>query len=222
MSSKLVLTQDDSHTLYSEKYKAHYHSIFGSIEESVHVFVSAGLYHLTRTGHKSLSIFEMGLGTGLNAYLSYLEATALGISIDYHAIESDPITLEDAISLNYPELLGHKGDPFIGMHKAEWGKRQILNDLFSLTKIKGHLEEYDHQVNYDLIYFDAFSPSSQAQLWQLEVHKPLYDALNIGGCLVTYCSKGSFRRMLIDLGYSIEKLNGPGKKREMLRATRLV
>lgn len=219
MSTSLLVTKDKSHTVYSEKYKAHYHSLFGSIEESTHVFISAGLYYIYRKGNTSPSIFEMGFGTGLNAYLALLESQRLGMSIHYDSIESDPLPPTISEELNYDRLLVDESPDsrFAQMHTCGWNQEYPIGD-FSLRKIRGQLDTYDYDRHYDLIFYDAFAPSCQPDLWTKSIHEPIYNALNSGGVLVTYCSQGQFRRMLQGLGYRIERLNGPGKKREMLRA----
>lgn len=220
MSTSLLVTKDKSHTVYSEKYRAHYHSLFGSIEESTHVFISAGLYFMYRKGNLTLSIFEMGFGTGLNAYLSLIDGYRLKISINYDSIESDPLAPSLVEELNYGHLLSpnQADDPrFTEIHTCPWEQENSIGD-FQLRKIKGNLADYSYDRMYDLVFYDAFAPSCQPQLWSEEIHQPIFAALNPGGVLVTYCSQGRFRRMLEGLGYRIERLNGPGKKREMLRA----
>ncbi len=219
MSTSLLVTKDKSHTVYSEKYKAHYHSLFGSIEESTHVFISAGLYHSYRNGNSAPSIFEMGFGTGLNAYLALLEADKLGMSLHYDTIESDPLSLSITEDLNYDLLLSdnQSDSRFKEIHTSTWNVEHTIGD-FVFRKIKGNLHSHTFDKHYDVVFYDAFAPSCQPNLWTEEVHLPIYKALNPGGILVTYCSQGQFRRMLEGLGYRIERLNGPGKKREMLRA----
>jgi len=218
------ITADQSNTLFSAKYGAHYHSLYGALEESIHIFISAGLYHAYRSGKSKVSIFEMGLGTGLNAFLTLLESQKLGIAIDYFAIESDPVPEEIFNSLNYSKLLqlGQEEEALFQLiHQISWDELHTLTDAFSLHKSHRKIETATLSAAYDIIYFDAFSPSSQPQLWEMELHKKLYNQLNVGGYLVTYCTQGAFRRTLEAIGYQIEKLNGPGKKREMMRATKV-
>ena len=216
----ILATKDDSHTLYSSKYGAHYHSIHGALEESIHIFISAGLYRAHRSGKTAVSIFEMGFGTGLNAYLTAIETKRLNISIDYSSIESDPITMSQAQNLNYPSLLNSNKAEFLRLHEFPWDNWQDLSSLFRIKKIKSNIEDYNPETKFDIIYFDAFAPSSQPHLWTEDIHTMFYNSLNPDGCLVTYCTQGAFRRMLEGLGYRIEKLDGPGKKREMLRAVK--
>ena len=222
MSTSLLVTKDNSHTVYSEKYKAHYHSLFGSIEESTHVFISAGLYKIYSKGVDQISIFEMGFGTGLNAFLTLLDAEQLKLAINYDSIESDPLDKSITKDLNYDYLLStNKSEDRLSiLHSSGWNEEISIGSQFKLRKLKGFIDEHQFDRTYDLIYYDAFAPSSQPELWTEKIHLPIYKALKPGGILVTYCTQGQFRRMLQNLGYGIERLNGPGKKREMLRATK--
>jgi len=222
LSNSILTTKDKSHTVYSEHFDAHYHSLFGAIEESVHVFISAGLFYKRKSTRTPLRIFEMGLGTGLNVLLTYLEAIDHNISIDYHAIESYPLTMAQAAQLNFPAVL-HRPElrPVLNaIHESEWDSSINLSDSFSFKKSKAKIQEFEDWLGYDLIYYDAFAPSCQQELWEKEIHSKLYNQLSPGGCLVTYCSQGAFRRILTSLGYRVERLNGPAKKREMIRATK--
>lgn len=214
----LIFSQDGSHSVFSTKYNASYHSIFGAIEESIHVFISAGLYYLFKSGLKSISVFEMGFGTGLNALLTLLESERLGLHIQYETIESDPLSSHLLDQLNYSELLACDPTLFYNLHACKWESAQKISDQFLLFKQQGKLQEILFTSKYDLIYFDAFAPSCQAELWSKEIHRKIFDQLNPGGVLVTYCTQGAFKRNLKEIGYRLEVLNGPGKKREMLRA----
>lgn len=220
--SELLLSKDGSHTIYSEKYNAHYHSIYGAIEESLHVFISAGLYNQYRRGLRSITIFEMGLGTGLNAYLSLLTANKLKIKVNYITVETDPITVSQADILNYSEEINEKSlETFTTLHSSAWAEKIELSPYFTFEKHKISIQDYDFKQSVDVIYYDAFAPSCQPELWEADIHTRLYDALNPYGTLVTYCAKGSFKRMLKSLGYKLEMLNGPNKKREMTRAVKI-
>jgi len=222
MSQSIHPSHDGSDTVFSDKYNAHYHSIFGAIEEAIHVFIAAGLFHFHKKGYSSLNILEMGFGTGLNAFLAYLEANRFNIQINYQTIESDPITKDIYESINYPEQLNINESPaFMKLHTSPWEESVIFNEYFTLTKYHNAIEKQVFNGGIDLIFYDAFAPTCQAHLWEEPIHKKLYELLNPGGALVTYCTKGTFRRMLEGLGYKIEKLNGPAKKREMMRATKI-
>ncbi len=214
-----IVSQDGSHTLYSDIHKAHYHSVFGALEESIHVFIIAGLYNLINKGYKHIRIFEMGLGTGLNAYLSWLECRKYDISIDYTAVESHPVDISSVEKLNYAEILNKEQLDFEKLHTCDWNKKLTLDDNFSIHKVHGSIEDMQFQEgSFDLIYWDAFAPSCQSFLWEEPIHSKIYNALDQYGVLVSYCSQGNFRRMLESVGYKTERLNGPGKKRQMIRA----
>lgn len=220
MSNTILTTEDNSHTLFSEHFGAHYHSIHGALEESSHVFISAGLYYQYQKKKTELRIFEMGMGSGLNLFMTYIEAMELDLRIHYHCIESQPISSKEAESLNFPDVLQrpHLRSVFNSFHDTTWEKDHVLAPNFTFRKSKVSIEEFNEFLKYDLIYFDAFAPSCQPELWLKPLHEKLYSQLDNLGCLVTYCSQGEFRRTLESVGYKIERLNGPGRKREMLRA----
>lgn len=156
----------------------------------------------------------MGFGTGLNAFLTYQECERLNVRVSYTGIETDPVDSTILDELNY-----FPDDPlFSSMHQSVWDTRHDLSDLFDYKKVNADVMTYDFDQKYDVIYYDAFAPQCQGQLWEAPLHQKIYDALNPYGVLVTYCAKGAFKRMLRSLGYKLESLNGPGKKREMIRA----
>lgn len=220
--NELINTQDGSHSLLSERFGVTYHSRYGAIQESRHVFIEAGLYFQAIQA-KELHILEMGFGTGLNAYLTLLVGDEKKLHISYEAIEAYPLTLEEANQLNYPQCLGvspaNEG-LFYKMHELSWGESHQLTTGFSLTKHLIKLENFKPGVAdyFHLVYFDAFSPSAQPELWEPPIWKKLYDAIAPGGALVTYCAKGMFKRNLRDAGFGVESLPGPPGKREMTRA----
>ena len=205
-------TEDNSPTLYSEQYKEHYHSTFGAINESEHIFINAGLKQISK---KKISIFEMGLGTGLNASLTLEYAIKNKLDIDYHTIEKHPIQKEIFNNLDY--ILESK-DKFLKLHNSPWETKTEITKQFSLHKYEADLKDYKHTNKYDLIYFDAFSPDIQAELWTKEVFEDILKHLNKDGILVTYSVKGIVKRALKSAGYKIEKIPGPKGKREILRA----
>lgn len=216
------ITADQSDTLFSSKYGAHYHSVYGALEESIHIYISAGLYHAYRSGKSKVSVFEMGFGTGLNSILTLIESQKLGMDVDYVAVESDPVPQDVVAELNYPKLFPNQmfEDFFHKMHQLSWDTSHKLTESFSLNKVQSKIEDTAFNKTFDIIYYDAFAPSCQPHLWEIDIQQKLYSLLNKGGHLVTYCTQGAFRRNLESLGYLIEKLNGPGKKREMIRATK--
>lgn len=216
---KIFESQDGSSSVFSEKFEVGYHSKYGAIQESRHVFIKAGL-HSKAIGRSSLSILEVGLGTGLNTYLSILEAERLGLCIEYTGIEPYPLPFELVEKLNFPEQLNSPRSYFEAIHKLEWGKRQDLSPHFSMKKIQGAIQEVSIPKKFDLIYYDAFSPRVQPELWEEEMMKKCHEALAEGGAMVTYCAKGDFKRTLRSIGFRVEVLKGPPGKREMTRAVR--
>lgn len=198
-----------------------YHSKYGAIQESQHVFLESGLYY-KMTGRKSLAVLEIGLGTGLNAFMTLLEAEKHGIQIDYTAVEAFPISLEEAEQLNYPALLesGEWQEQFLAIHQCEWNEPQRFSPHFTFTKLLRRFEELNFSETFDVIYFDAFAPGAQPELWEAPVMEIMYRSLQTGGVLTTYCAKGSVKRTLKSIGFEIEALPGPPGKREMTRAVK--
>lgn len=215
----MIISDDGSHTIEIPDSGITYHSRRGAVQESLHVFIEAGLnYVLNRTGQpQTLHIFEMGFGTGLNAFLTAIPTTEAGIPIHYTAVETHPLSLEEVALLNYSETLGHK-ELFQKLHEAYWNDAVHINDFFTLEKRRTTLAEFDTDQKFDLFYFDAFAPSAQPELWTKEIFEKLFYQMAPGGVLVTYCSKGDARRAMIAAGFTVKKLPGPPGKREMLRA----
>lgn len=219
MKLEIIKTADGSDTLYVQNIDEHYHSTFGAVQESMHIFIKAGLLACKKA---SLTVFEAGFGTGLNAWLTFLQSRKIGFNIRYFSIEKFPLPDEIVESLNYSEYLDEKADSFLQIHQTPWNEEIKLSDNFSLHKISGDLTTFDFRPipDIDLIYFDAFSPEKQPELWDLSIFNSLYTHTSRGGKLVTYCAKGSVRRSLIKAGYSTERIPGPPGKREMLRGTK--
>jgi tRNA U34 5-methylaminomethyl-2-thiouridine-forming methyltransferase MnmC len=187
----------------------------------MHVFINAGLLTCSKT---SLTVFEAGFGTGLNAWLTFLQSLKNGLKIRYYSIEKYPLSGEIYESLNYPFSLNEEEDAFLRIHLASWNDEVKLSDNFILHKIQGDLTNFDFTLiqDIDLIYFDAFSPEKQPELWDEAIFNSLYARTSLGGKLVTYCAKGSVRRSLIKAGFIVERIPGPPGKREMLRAVKLM
>lgn len=220
MDQKLVVSEDGSHTVFSKNFDAHYHSIYGALDESVHVFIQSGLFYQLQRGLKSISIFEMGFGTGLNAYLTYLETLRQQAKISYTGIEYYPVDLQLISELNFNGLVQpNHPEIFQSMHSSSWNAFHQFGEM-TFKKIKADIKTFDFESTYDVIYYDAFAPTCQGFLWEQEIQEKFYNALNPGGILVTYCAKGSFKRVLKSLGYQLQSLKGPGKKREMIRAVK--
>ncbi len=218
---KLIITSDGSHSVFSEKFNADYHSKHGAIQESQHVFIKSGLqYFLQNSQPETLRIFEMGFGTGLNAFLTFLEMQNSNVNIEYTAVEQYPLTEEVYTSLNYAELLvaeNHKFD-FLKMHECEWNIFCTISSKFALRKMNAQLQTLNHDQQYHLVFFDAFAHSAQPELWEAEIFSQLFNTMEAGGVLVTYSAKGQVRRNLQAAGFEVERIQGPPGKREMLRA----
>lgn len=216
MELQLQHTEDGSDTIYLPQLDEHYHSVHGAIQESQFVFIGHGLNLFS--GRKRVKIFEIGFGTGLNALLSLDFAMVHGVSVDYYAIEKYPLDESVYGHLNYTSAIGAYGMEFMSMHKAEWGVRTSVSDVFSITKIKADLTDANIGNGYDLVYQDAFAPDKQPEMWSADVFEKLYAAMNPNGVLVTYSAKGQVRRNMQAAGFTVERLPGPPGKREMLRA----
>ncbi|MCB0650406.1 MAG: tRNA (5-methylaminomethyl-2-thiouridine)(34)-methyltransferase MnmD [Saprospiraceae bacterium] len=216
---KVVTTQDGSHSLFSEQFGEFYHSRYGAIRESRHVFIEAGLFYKFGTGH-SLSILEIGFGSGLNAFITYLETMSREKFIYYEAVEAFPVPVEEAEKLNFPELLGAmpEKEVFNLMHQLDWDLVHEISPKFSLKKSLKKFEQITDNEVFDLIYYDAFAPATQPELWEIPILSLMYNALKPGGIFVTYSAKGSVKRNLRSLGFVVEDLPGPPGKREMIRA----
>lgn len=217
MPLKLIVTKDGSHTLEAAA-GVTYHSTFGALQESTHIFIDAGLRAL---GDLSpVRIFELGLGTGLNALLSLLEAADTGRPVIYETVETTPLPLSIIKELNYCRQLGRlEYEPvFEQLHTSSWETPHALHPAFTFFKTRRPAQGYLLRQPADLVYYDAFDPVTQPELWTPEIFKGLYAALAPGALLVTYSCKGAVQRALIAVGFRLEKLPGPPGKREMLRA----
>jgi len=219
--SNLFITEDGSHSIFSNRFGVSYHSKFGAVDEANHVFINSGL-RFKAVLQQKISILEIGFGTGLNAFVTLLEAKKRNLYIDYVGIEAYPISIQQAQQLNYSELFPLEDNPdlFLKLHQCPWNIQTQLNDHFSFEKILEKFEAINYANRFDIIYFDAFAPDAQPELWNDEILTKMYDALIPDGILVTYCAKGSVKRTLKRVGFSIEALPGPPRKREMTRATK--
>lgn len=222
MQRNLVITADGSHTVELPALNVSYHSRHGAIRESMHVYLEAGLTHFLRKSPApgACRIFEMGFGTGLNALLTVLDAEKLQQKICYTAVEAYPLEKSFTDQLNYCEQLSRPDlqPVFNQLHSAPWEEEIILTPFFTLKKIHADLNNFSPDQIFHLIYYDAFAPNAQPELWTEEIFKKLYQTLVPGGILVTYCSKGDVQRAMKAAGFRVEKLPGPPGKREMVRA----
>ena len=214
---KLEQTADGSYTLYVPELDEHYHSVKGALTESQHIFIDMGLKHSSVTAPH---ILEIGLGTGLNCVLTLLEAKESQRHVHYTGIERYPLNEEIIRKLNYPSIIGKEcEEDYFAIHQAPWEENVCLSPWFTLHKLEGDFTHYSFEQKYDIIYFDAFAPEKQPEMWEQSLFDNLYQVLNEGGILTTYCAKGVVRRMLQTAGFKVERLPGPpGGKREILRA----
>ncbi len=216
-------TQDGSHSVLSHQFGVSYHSKYGAVQETRHVFVEAGLFQQALT-KSDLHILDVGFGTGLNAYLTLLEAQKRNLSIRYDAIEKFPMPEEQVKQLNYADQIQASEEEknwFESLHQSSWGDWYTVTPGFELRKHKLDIQSVDFENQFDLIYYDAFAPTAQPELWEEPVMERMQRALVPGGVLVTYCAKGAFKRTLKGLGFEVETLQGPPGKREMTRAIRV-
>lgn len=217
MKRKIILTKDGSTTIQLLDWDEQYHSKNGAIQEANHVFIKQGL---TQLKLKEISILEIGFGTGLNAFITFLEAQKKNLHIDYVGVEAYPVAKNELDKMNYVDTLNAKEyeEVFSSMHQCNWNKKQTISSNFKLTKRKQQFEEITDENVFNLIYFDAFGAQVQPELWTEYIFKKMYNALKLNGILVTYSAKGSVRRAMQSVGFTVERLPGPPGKREMLRA----
>ncbi len=213
---EIIQTADGSSSLRSEKFGDTYHSINGAVQESQHVFIEHGLEYL-ETKQKHISILEYGFGTGLNCLLTWkriMESQEMSSAV--LTLEAFPLSLEVVKVLGYHHVFNLPA--FLDLHRLPWDRSHRMDDQFTFEKRRIRFEVFQSDQKYDLIYFDAFSPSSQPELWRKDFVYQVTEQIKEGGILVTYCAQGSFKRSLREFGLTVETLPGPPGKREMTRA----
>ncbi len=217
MKREIIITSDGSSTIHLPEWNEQYHSKHGAIQEAKHVFIKSGLSLFM---DKKISILEIGFGTGLNSFITFLEAPKFNLNINYVGVEAYPVAAEEIEKLNYvSELIAIDSKHiFNQMHKQEWEIKNELTPSFTFTKRKQFFNEIKDTNSFDLIYFDAFGARVQPELWTESIFKTMFNALKNDGVLVTYSAKGSVRRAMQSVGFIVERLPGPPGKREMLRA----
>jgi len=221
LKRKIITTSDGSKTIQIEEWNEQYHSIHGAIQEANHVFLKHGLlfYSENYSASKPISILEIGFGTGLNAFLTLIEAEKLKLALNYVGVEAYPVQLEEINQLNYVELISKNHDAiFEKLHNTSWEEQHEITSCFQLKKQQKFFKDIEDKNEFNLIYFDAFGARVQPNLWTEDVFKIMFDALKENGVLVTYSAKGSVRRAMQAVGFTVERLPGPPGKREMLRA----
>lgn len=219
MSVQLISTEDGSHSVMNTVLQETYHSTHGAIQESRHVFIKYGLaYYEEKYPGKPIRILEVGFGTGLNAFLTLLYAVQHGVQVVYESWEKFPLPAEIVSELNYAEILGNINS-FNDIHQAAWNKPVLLQSGFTLLKRHGDILNEPILSSADIVYYDAFAPSKQPEMWTKEILKAVKEIMAPGGVLVTYCAKGQVKRDLASVGLLVEALPGPPGKMEMTRAT---
>lgn len=219
MKREIIQTLDGSTTIQIAEWNECYHSKHGAIQEAQHVFIKNGL---SLFPNRSVAILEIGFGTGLNAFITFLESKKMQQSIDYVGVEAYPVSVDEVHLMNYVSELNatQQSTVFDTMHNSNWEEKLNLSADFSLTKRKQFFEEINDIEAFDLIYFDAFGYRVQPELWSTAIFEKMYQALKPQGVLVTYAARGVVKRSMIEVGFTVEKLAGPPGKREMFRAVK--
>ena len=216
MKRELIITEDGSSSIYVKDLNESYHSRFGALNESLHIFIESGLNQLKKD---SISILEVGFGTGLNALLTLDEAIKTKQIVKYYCLEKHPLSKEEWASLNYTDITQiENAHLFNQLHELEWDSWHELSDYYNFYKSKQDLLKFETNLKFDLIYFDAFSPDVQAKLWTEEVFQKMYNCMNPGGLFLSYSVKGMVKRALKSVGFNIELIPGPIGKRVIMRA----
>ena len=235
MKRKIITTADGSKTIHIKDCNEQYHSKHGAIQEAQHVFIKKGLVYFLSNCHlesfdcaqdklyqkASVNILEIGFGTGLNAFLTLLEADNLKVNINYVGVEAFPVSMDEINQLNYVELISAENQAvFNALHKVSWEKEHYITSNFKLQKRQQFFSDIIDTNAFDLIYFDAFGARVQPELWSKSIFESMYKALKPNGVLVTYAAIGEVKRNMQALGFTVERLKGPPGKRHMLRATK--
>jgi tRNA U34 5-methylaminomethyl-2-thiouridine-forming methyltransferase MnmC len=217
MSIQIISSGDGSHTLFVPSLNETYHSHKGALTESRHVFIKEGFDQMADLS-SALKILEVGFGTGLNAILTLMRAEETGKPVIYHTLEPFPLPEEIIENLNYSELLpAHHRLNFEKLHTCSWNEEVQLTPHFRLKKIRTTLQDVLSELRFNIIYFDAFAPNKQPEVWEPGNLKKCFDLLEAGGILTTYCAQGQFKRNLKDAGFAVQTLEGPPGKKEMTR-----
>lgn len=215
--TEIIKTADGSDTIYVPEMDEHYHSVYGAVSESRHIFINSG-FMFCESG--TVRIFEAGFGTGLNAFLTAQAAISSGREVFYTSVEKYPLQESIIKSLNYNELIPC-GRLFELIHSCKWNEPVRLCSNFTLTKLKADLITDEITGEYEVVYFDAFGPEKQPEIWSREVFRKISDVMLAGSILVTYSVKGDVKRLLKESGFSIELLPGPKGKRHIMRAVKI-
>ena len=219
MDLKLIISKDGSHTIYRKDIDETYHSRHGAVQEALHVFISKGLKEIEKS-KRPINILEVGFGTGLNALLTCVNSTS---EVNYIGLEANPLSIKVLDSLNYDATVieDNSQEVFKNIHNSPWETLCSITSLFSIKKVETTIQNFEITQPIDLVYYDAFGPNSQAEMWDISIFEKIYKAMRPQGVFVTYCAKGQVRRDLKSVGFVMERLEGPPGKREMLRGRKL-
>ena len=217
---RIIQTKDGSQTVLNTELDSTYHSRHGAVTESKHVFLDKGLRKRLERQVTDITLLEMGFGTGLNALLTLTETSNLTHRINYHSLELFPIPESVWRQFELPNDLAGFQTEFEKMHASDWDTKFRLSKDFEITKHQTSLLDFVIDTKFDVVYFDAFEPETQPELWTEDVFRKLFEMMNPEGILTTYCCKGYVRRNMISAGFVVEKVPGPPGKREMLVAKR--
>ena len=221
---KVIDTEDGSKTIHIDEINETYHSKHGALQESIHVYIKNGFrYRISGNPIRPLNILEVGLGTGLNVVLTLLESNKFKFPVKFTSLEPFPLPSSIINQLNYNTLFSNqKVEEFFNLiHSEIWGDETLISNYLKFRKLQVTIQEFDLKTNkFDLIYYDAFAPGKQAEMWHFDIFNKIFHAMNPGGILVTYCAQGQFKRDLKKIGFRVEVLTGPPGKKEMIRAIR--
>jgi tRNA U34 5-methylaminomethyl-2-thiouridine-forming methyltransferase MnmC len=213
MKREVVFTKDGSKTIFVPELDEHYHSIHGARQESMHVFIKNGFDAFKNKG--KVSILEVGFGTGLNAFLTLATNNQNAQDVEYVGLEPFPVEKGVVNELIQDQFDADEQSNFLALHEADWNVSVAIGPYFTIKKIQRRIEDFSSHEHFELIYFDAFGPRAQAELWMLPIFQKTFELLAQGGRMVTYCAKGQVKRDLKLAGFRVESVPGPPGKREM-------
>ncbi len=220
MKREIIKTNDGSTTIHLPEWNESYHSKHGAIQEAYHVFIKNGF---SLFEGRPITVLEIGFGTALNCFITYLESKKSNQGIDYVGVEAYPVALDEAMQMNYAhEIEASENAVFRQLHEVDWEQKNVISPNFTLTKRKQFFQDITDEESFDLIYFDAFGFRVQPELWSEAVFAKMYTALKPNGVLVTYACRTAIKTAMQSVGFSVQKLPGAPGKREMLRAIKAV
>jgi len=221
MEIKIIQTEDGSHSLYRPDIMESYHSFHGAMQESVHVYIKSGLDYFASKNKGAIQVFELGFGTGLNALLAWQWATENKREVIYTTIEPYPLDAVIWSQLNFAESLNSPEESkqvFEQIHLLSWGEFHQITPYFKFQKIASTLQDFEIPASqFHVIFYDAFAPKKQSELWEEAALKKVFESLKPSGVLTTYCAQGQFQRTLASAGFQVERIAGPRGKKHMVR-----